>query len=78
MKEVEERIIELFANIGIYINANNKSDEIIMNSLQFAYIIVELENLYNIELNDEITFDELASLISLGDYIEFVSCRISM
>lgn len=63
--EIEEKIIEAFNNIGIFIDIDEANDisieEILEDSLMFISFIVELEQIFSIEIPDDFLLPERIS-----------------
>lgn len=67
-EKVKEVILGIFDEFGIYLDASDAEADIdlreyIVDSLQFIYFIVELEERLNISIPDEfLTYDSVSSI----------------
>lgn len=75
LKEIRKHIFEIFDENGIYIEESETEEDIdlreyLVDSIQFVYFIVELEERLGIELPDEfLIYDNLASLNGFGNMV---------
>ena len=73
--EIELKIIEALNNVGILFDATELEtlsfEEVITDSLSFISFIVELEQIFNIEIPDEFLMPErISSFASIRDMIK--------
>ena len=73
--EIELKIIEALNNVGILFDATEfetlSFEEVIPDSLSFISFIVELEQIFNIEIPDEFLMPErISSFASIRDMIK--------
>ena len=73
--EIELKIIEALNNVGILFDATELEtlsfEEVIPDSLSFISFIVELEQIFNIEIPDEFLMPErISSFVSIRDMIK--------
>lgn len=70
--EIRKRIIQCLENIGIFLDneENMNLQNYITDSLTFLMFIVELEDIFGIDLPEDVpTYDEM---ISFSNLIEFI------
>ncbi len=72
-KSLMESICEYcdMENINTYLQCNDDLTKLGMNSISFIKLVVNLENKFNIEFDDEnLDYNKFTSLIALCDYIK--------
>lgn len=76
MKKVKEKIIQFLEDylqiddFGENVSKSERFEELGINSLVFIRLLVELENEYNIEFDDDIIdFERISSISELSNYI---------
>ena len=74
-KEIKKYIFEILDESGIYIDSSETEEDLdlreyIVDSLQYVYFIVELEERLGVELDDEIlVYDNLSSINGFANMI---------
>lgn len=64
----EKKLIEIFEMIGLYINSKDYDNKLELDSLQLAILIVEIEDKFQISIDDTsklYTFNDLVDLINI-------------
>lgn len=64
-------LIKIFKDIGIYLDKDNLTETIEMDSLQFVCLIIGIESEFGIEVGDEFynSTNRVATIESYTDYI---------
>ncbi len=78
MNEIKKCIFDILDENGIYIDSNEMEEDLdlreyILDSLQYVYIIVELEDRLGLELPDEVLLYE--NLASINGFANMISDR---
>ena len=68
---MKKELQKMIMTIGIYIEKEDFDDDIELDSLQFVSILIEIENHFNVTIEDKI--DNLLSLKSFNDFYRLIT-----
>ena len=72
---VEEKLINLFEDKGIYLSEQEKNDPLELDSIQFISIIVDIEQVYCIKIDDDYLMSD--NFKTFNDYLLIVQTVLS-
>ena len=68
--KIENKLREIFENKGIFIPTYAQNEPLFLDSLQFVSLLVEVEEQFNIEIDDSYYIQE--KLSSFADFVEII------
>ncbi|MED9903207.1 MAG: hypothetical protein UFG06_03395 [Lachnospiraceae bacterium] len=68
---IQSRLQNVFEIVGIFVNEEDFDKEIEMDSLQFATVIIEVENEFLLRISND--FEEYSVLKTFRDFYKLVS-----
>ncbi|WP_339186176.1 phosphopantetheine-binding protein [Paenibacillus sp. FSL R5-0490] len=68
--EIENKLKTIFHNMGIYIDQEDYTEELELESLQFVALIIAIEKEFMVRINDDIL--EVKELANFKDYVNLV------
>ncbi len=73
MTIIEQSLLNIFEQKGIFLSETEKDNELEMDSIQFISLIVEIESAFSISIADEdLLFDKFSTFNSFLRYIEIL------
>lgn len=69
-KEIKDKLIQIFNESGVELNLENLNENLELDSLHYISIICEIENIFDIEVPDDVLGEK--PLLSFNDFFELV------
>lgn len=69
-KEIKDKLIQIFNESGVELNLENLNENLELDSLHYISIICEIENIFDIEVPDDVLGGK--PLLSFNDFFELV------
>lgn len=75
-KSIEDKILELFIKQkNTNIDKQTLFEELLLDSIEFVSIIVEVETIYNIEFDDD--YMQYSKYKTVGDFIKYIAYKVN-